>query len=93
MKVIGWALVVVGGLAALIGGIQQLTLGWGLFSANWGVVGIVLFLFLPPLWIAAPFLAWWIGGSFPADYFTLFVVTIVGGFLMGIGRATAGIDE
>lgn len=84
----------VGGLLGLAGvllvvgaGLYTAFLTVALYGAIWGPIGVIAVFVLPPMWIAAPFVLWWISGGFPLVYFIAWLATWVGVIISGAGSS------
>ena len=88
MKALGNSLLVASILLIFGAGAYQLWTGTGFFGQHWGLLGVLAFWALPPLWIGAPFLMWAMEGVFPAGYFIAWALGWPGaGLLFVIGQA------
>lgn len=84
-KGLGGLLVVIGVLLAIGSGLYTAFLTVALYGAIWGPVGIIAVFVFPPMWVAAPFVLWWISGGFPTVYFLAWLGTWAGVLLAGAG--------
>ena len=73
----------------LLAGLYQLVLGFAFFNAEWGLLGVLAFVFFPPLPVIAPFVMWGVVGVFPSVYFVAWVVGWLG-LLLASGLTVPG---
>ncbi len=88
-RAVGSAVTVVGGFLVLGGGAYALYLTIVLYGALWGPLGVIAVFALPPMWVAAPFVLWWVSGQFPLAYFAAWLATWVGAILAVSGQSLA----
>jgi hypothetical protein len=86
-KGLGGLLMVGGMLLSAGSGLYTAFLTVALYGAIWGPIGVVAVFVLPPMWVAAPFVLWWISGGFPVVYFLAWLGTWVGMIIAGAGSS------
>lgn len=84
---VGGLLTVIGVVLVVGAGLYTILLTVTLYGAIWGPVGVIVVLILPPMWVVAPFVLWWISGAFPLVYFTAWLATWVGGTIAMSGSS------